>query len=368
MNRFLTRTIVTLILAICMTISLQAEWSSFKLPGGVHHKTVFIDHEDVQAMASVCMSNYLCVKEWNSGTETWSDWEEVETSFISTWGLDWADIDNDAYVVVGGQEMRVLYYSGGNWVEEDMGDDFEKSEFYRVEDCVFYADDEGDLSYDQVLISLTETADDYGLKYWDDGSWEYVDTQVETEGYGWRMWRGIEDPEKVYMTGGDPMKIYSINVYDAINTDFDPAEIITSANVCTTDHNVEDVIAVPTFYQWDDDGDYYQYVVAHTKYNSVDYYDVWCREYSSGTGWDDWDNIVSDLESVSNMPEVFKGEMQDISLTACPYKSGESVKHQVYLTVENQGIFSYDTGSGVFRKVSSNTDEIIFPSQILHNN
>ena len=61
-----------------------------------HHKTIFIDHADTQALASVCMSNYLCMKEWDNG---WENWTEL--------------VGDDAYVVVDGLQMRVLKYNAG---------------------------------------------------------------------------------------------------------------------------------------------------------------------------------------------------------------------------------------------------------------
>ena len=75
-----------------------------------------------------------------------------------------------------------------------------KPSFYRAEDCVFYHDG-ASLSYENVLISLTETSASYGLRWWDRDSWEDVDTPAETRNYGFSMWRGIEDPEIVYLTG-----------------------------------------------------------------------------------------------------------------------------------------------------------------------
>ena len=65
---------------------------------------------------------------------------------------------------------------------------------------------------------------------------------------------------------------------------------------------------------------------------------------------------------------VFNDGIGDITLTACPYRSDSGIEHQLYLTVENQGIFGYDTGSGVFTKVSSSTAEIMLPVRLHRNN
>ena len=350
MSRFFAKLFVALMLTICVTISLQAQWTSFKLPGGVHHKTVFIDHADVQAMASVCMSNYLCVKEWNGSG--WEDWEEVEASFYSTWGVDWAVIDDDAYIVVGGQEMRVIYYDGDSWeIESEMQDNaFKYPSFYRVEACVFYADSNG-LEYDNVLVHLTETADvlNYGLRYWnsDQGSWDYVDSPTETRGYGARMWRALEDPEVVYMTGHetysyDPTKIYWINVAEAI-TDFDPEEIITSGNTSSATHGVDNVVDVPTFYQCEHDGVYYQYVMAHTQLTSNDYYDIWYREYDSG--WSNWSILIKDFDDSDQLPGLVdgSGNLGAVQIAARPYADGETIEHRVYIASSFYGLTGYDS-------------------------
>ena len=339
--------ILTLALILSFVLGFQAlqaqqEWDYYKLPGGVHHKTVFVNRtsgsNQVQALLSVCMSDSLCIKKYESSS--WQSW--VQAGFMSTWGLDWANIGDYAYVVVGGKEedFKVLRYYSGNWVDVTPVNMAENLDWW-MQECVFYDDGE-ELDYDNVLACKTQVSDaEFGLFYWDGEDWDEIEYSTPTtESFGYRMWRCLADEEVVYMKHATPevndKKIWWINVPSAITSGFSPTEIINPAST--------EVHQAPAFYQWDDNGDIHQYIIASTTYNSNTSIDVWHREYDSG--WEDWEKIVEDVQD--DMEEIADENNYidaEVAIAARVYTDG-STYHRVYISSGYYGLQAYDTQAG----------------------
>lgn len=145
-------------------------FTTFKLPGGVHHKTVYIDTPSYDAIASVCMTDKVSVKSW-SGT-SWGDWNQF--GFFSTYGLDsYVNGSNVPYLMFSGDHIiNVWKYVSGSWTECTTGDiqnyNVLKLTDFHVQDCVFYDDGNG-VDIDNILICQTQMAEgtgNFGLHIW----------------------------------------------------------------------------------------------------------------------------------------------------------------------------------------------------------
>jgi len=346
--------IFTLAILAINNAVIAENWSYFKLPGGVHHKTAFIDHTSIQGMFSICMSDSLCFKEWNSTSGDWDDWEFY--GFLSTWGLDCAVIDGSPKVMVGGKGKFEIYKYGSGWLLETEDYPVENEQFH-YHDCVFYG---STLDLEQVLISRRfDTAyPDYedGLYYWRGSpnyDWKTIDHDdsppYDHANFGGRMLRSAAEGEYVMMLGpissaSDRQQLYSVDTGD-FGSSFD----IYDCDWFTPSGYTVNYVAA--FNQWEDaDNNVYVYVVASTTDNSSNTtIDIWVKTYTySSSSWGNWEKVYADL-SRSSWMQMFDPSDDGIAdaFIACrPYDSGAGTEHRIYMTSREYGLIAFNTVNG----------------------
>ena len=339
MRRFAALLTAVTILLFSFINSSAQEWDYFKIPGGVHHKTVFVDHEDIQGMFSVCMSDKLCFRKWVSG-----DWDtEWDTyAFPSTWGLDYAAISDggagtDAWILVGGKgKLEAYKYVSTDWIQQTISTpswaNYEPG--FQSHDCVFYGDE---LDPDNVLVCRTfDDENENGLYYWYNNSyWREIEGSA---GYGMRMWRSWTHGDTILITQQDNNNIYFIDVDDFPT--FSPTAWFAPNGVT--------VQAVQAFNRWKDGDDIYHYAAAVTTLSGTTTYDIWVRKYTgSSSQWGDWSKEVSDL-SDTWLPAwddgLATGDYYPCFVAGRPYTSGANTYHRVYLSTDQYGMVMFDTG------------------------
>jgi hypothetical protein len=249
--------------------------------------------------------------------------------------------------------LRIYRYQGGSWEEIDYPDPdvIFKNPNFHVQESVFYPTENSTYSPDRVLICKTQIDEGepsfYGLHKWNGATWQRLDETnpyISSEGYGYRMWRNLADGRIIYMTHENQVNgnntIAFLKVEDIDDGNFIPTEIMTGPNL----PDFTTVNQAPSFFQWKEGNDVYQYIVASTNFNNSEEtsIDVWFRVYENNSS--EWEIILHNIDAPGQLEELGDANHNIQSPVAIAARNIPGTDdHRVYLATREYGLTAYNT-------------------------